>query len=65
MCEHSDGKTAKVFVISQPMARLSFLEQSDRKSSIVVWSSQLSGRRAMHIDGTADQSPKTQTSMYF
>ncbi len=34
MCEHSDGRTAKVFVFLQLIARPSFLKQFDRESNI-------------------------------
>ena len=39
MYEQSDGRTAKVFVILQLIARPSFLQQFDRQFSIVVRSS--------------------------
>ena len=47
MCEHSDGRTAKVYVYLQLIAMPSFVQQFNRESSIVVRSSQLSERRAI------------------
>ena len=50
MCEHSNGRTAKVFVLLLLIARPSFLQQFDRESSIVVRSNQMS-REKSHIVG--------------